>query len=64
MHSSFEKKNIENNAENEKQLRIFKILGDYLEGNQMTGMLPFGIRKIWAVFKKGVDQSCLQLLER
>lgn len=50
MHSSSEEKNIENNAETEKQLRIFKILGDYLEGNQMTGMLAIWDQKVWGSF--------------
>lgn len=66
MHSSFGEKNIANNAETETQLRIFKIPGDYLEGNQMTGMLAVWDKKSEAVFKQvgGDIQSCLQLLER
>lgn len=69
-HSSFEEKNIENNEETEKQLRIFKIHGNYLKGYQLTVIPDLWDQKVWGGFwkvgkkKKKKNQSCMQLFEK
>lgn len=51
-HSSFEEKNIESNEETEKQLRIFKIHGNFLKGYQLTVIPDLWDQKVWGGFWK------------
>lgn len=43
---------IENNEETEKQLRIFKIHRNYLQGYQLTVMPDLWDQKVWDSFQK------------